>query len=475
MNTDSQERPTLMDETFLRDFYWLLQTVKIHKDNNKVLQDNAKKFINSAVRSCVDDPDVTLEIFRSRFYLREKKLIYRIMNFDLVHGMLQFFESRGLQGFRFFISVGEAPIEQVLAFARILNQAGRQENPVAWIAQQLEDEDFSWVEIVHKQDELPEEGFELREKAKRTYFYSLTAIKDVGDRIFSKRPVGIRKTKRLVQKLMDILSEDESLLLSMSTIRDFDDYTYTHSVNVAVLSLCLGKRIGLSRTAMESLGICGLFHDLGKTAISREILFKPGRLTGQEFEEIKRHPVKSVIHVLKLRTDEDLKTRIIPPIFEHHLRYDLSGYPRQHREQSQGLFGRIVAIADVFDAMTSSRVYRPVPFSPDRALGLMMEGAGKDFDPVLLKVFFNMFGVFPVGTLLELDTGEMGLAMETTEDAMQDRPIVLILVSDGKSGFKKGKTVNLEERDPHTGVFKRNIVKSLHPGSYGIQPAEFFL
>ena len=422
-----------------------------------------------------DEPNITLDIFRGRFYLREKKLIYRIVSLDLVHGMLQFFESLGLQGLRFSISVSEAPIEEILTFARIFNQAGRQENPLAWIAQQLEGEAFSWVEMVHKQDELPEEGFELRKKAKRTYFYSLAAVKDVGDRIFSRRPVGIRKTKRLVQKLMDILSEDESLLLSMSTIRDFDDYTYTHSVNVAVLSLCLGKRIGLSRIAMERLGICGLFHDLGKTAISREILFKPGKLTSQEFEEIKRHPVKSVIHAFKLHTDEDLKTRIIPPIFEHHLKYDLSGYPRQHSEKSQGLFGRILAIADVFDAMTSSRVYRPVPFSPDQALGLMMEDAGKAFDPILLKVFFNMFGVFPVGTLLELDSGEMGLAMETPEDAMQDRPIVLLLVSDGKGGFIKGKTVGLEERDTRTGLFKRNIVKSLHPGNYGIQPAEFFL
>ena len=475
MTTDSQKRPALIDETFLRNFYWLLQTVKIHQDNNKVLQDGARKFMKSAVHSCVDDPSITLETFRGRFYLKEKKLIYRILSFDLVHGMLQFFESRGLQGLRFFVTVGEAPIEQVLAFARILNQAGRQENPLAWIAQQLESDDFFWVEIVHKQNEPPEEGLELREKAKRTYFYSLAAVKDMGQKLFSKRPVGIRKTKRLVQKLMDILSEDESLLLGMSTIRDFDDYTYTHSVNVALLSLCLGKRIGLSRAAMESLGICGLFHDLGKTAISREILFKPEQLSSEEFEEVERHPVKSVIQVLKLRTDEDLKAKIIPPIFEHHLKYDLSGYPMHHRQKPQGLFGRILAIADVFDAMTSSRIYRPVPFSPDRALGMMMKGSGKDFDPILLKVFFNMLGVFPVGTLLELDTGEIGLAMETPEDAMQDRPIVLILVSDGNGGFRKGKTVNLEERDTHTGVFRRNIVKSLHPESYGIQPAEFFL
>jgi len=92
LTTDSQERPNQPEETFLRAFYWLLQTVKIHQDNNKVLQDSAREFIDSVVQSCVDDPHITFEIFRGRFYLREKKLVYRIVSFDLVHGMLQFFE-----------------------------------------------------------------------------------------------------------------------------------------------------------------------------------------------------------------------------------------------------------------------------------------------------------------------------------------------------------------------------------------------
>ena len=475
MAKDPQKIPDKPDEKFLRTFYWLLQTVKIHQDNNKVLRESAGEFVTSVVESCIDDPHTTIEVFGGRFYMREKKLIYRLESFDLVHGMLHYFETRGLQGLRLYAAVSDAPIEQVLAFARALNQAERQENPVAWIARQLEDDVFPWAEIVHNQEELPDAELELRERAKRTYFYALASVKDMGQKIFSKRPVGIRKAKRMVQNLVDLVSEDESLLLGMSTIRDFDDYTYTHSVNVAVLSLCLAKRLGLSRTALERLGICGLLHDLGKTEISREILFKPGKLSSQEFEEIEKHPVKSVSHIVKLRTDEAVKARIIPPIFEHHLKYDLSGYPRHQREKPQGLFGRILAIADVFDAMTSARIYRITPFSPDRALGMMMEGAGKDFDPILLKVFVRMLGVFPVGTLLELDTGETGLVMETPEDTLKDRPRVLILVSDGEAGFRKGKAESLAERDPHTGSFRRNIVKTLHPASYGIQPAEFLL
>jgi HD-GYP domain-containing protein (c-di-GMP phosphodiesterase class II) len=475
LNMDSQKDLDQPDENFLRTFYWLLQTVKIHKDNNKVLRECATEFVNAVIHLCADEQYLTVQVYGGRFYLWDKKVLYRMENIDLIHAMLHFFESRGLQGLRFYATLNDFPIEQVLAFARILNQAERQDSPVAWIGQQLEGNAFPWAEIVHGAEVSQKEDLELKQRARQTYFYSLASIKEIGQKISSRRPLGIRKAKRMVQNLVDLLSEDESLLLSISTIRDYDDYTYTHSVNVAILCLCLGKRLGLSRTALERLGICGLFHDLGKIEISREILLKPGRLNDQEFEEIRKHPLKSVSYIVKLPTDGDLKAWIIPPIFEHHLKYDLSGYPRPHREKPQGLFGRILSIADVFDAMTSPRIYRLKPCSPNQALGLMMEGAGKDFDPILLKVFVNMLGVFPIGTLLELNTGEIGLVIETPGETRKERPRILILEADGKGGFRKGKAASLAERDPNTGLFKRNIVKALHPTSYGIQPAEFLL
>ena len=474
VTTDAHNQLDRLDEAFIRSFYWLLQTVKIHQDNNKVLRGCAREFIKSMVQMCLDEPHMIIQVFAGRLYLSEKKLIYSMESVDLVRTVLQFFESRGLQGLRLYPTLGDAPIEQVMAFARMLNQAERQDHPVVWIAQQMEDQGFSWAEVVHS-PEIPEEDPELKEKARRTYFYALASVKEIGRKISSNQPVGIRKAKRMVQNLVDFLSEDESLLLGLSTIRDLDDYTYTHSVNVAILSLCLGKRLGLSPKALERLGICGLFHDLGKVDLSREILLKSGELNEQEFKEIKKHPLKSVIRIIKLPTDEDLKAHIITPIFEHHLRYDLSGYPRPYSAKPQGLFGRILAITDVFDAITSARIYRFTPFSPDRALGVMLERAGKEFDPLLLKVFINMLGVFPVGTVLELDTGEMGLVMDNPGETMKERPRILILVPDGKGGFRKGKTESLAEHDPRTGAFRRNIVKTFHPASYGIQPAEFLL
>jgi HD-GYP domain-containing protein (c-di-GMP phosphodiesterase class II) len=258
-------------------------------------------------------------------------------------------------------------------------------------------------------------------------------------------------------------------------MRDYDDYTYTHSVNVAILSLCLGKRIGLSRISLSHLAICGLVHDLGKMDIPKSILTKKGRLTDDEFKVMQTHPQRSLHQILKLQAPLDLKTKILLPPFEHHLKYDLSGYPKMPNKKSVSLFGRILALADVFDALTSPRIYRPEAYSPDLALNYMLKKSGKDFDPILLKVFINMLGVYPVGTLLKLDTKEIGIVTRSSNHGNCARPYITLLVQNGDGKFRKGGIVDLNEINPKTGLFERNIIRSCHPSNFGIQPADYIL
>ena len=255
----------------------------------------------------------------------------------------------------------------------------------------------------------------------------------------------------------------------------YDDYTYGHSVNVAILAMCIGKRIVLSKRSLESLGLCGLLHDLGKIEIPKSILNKPGKLTDEEFDVIKRHSINSVRLIVKIQASRNQKADILLAPFEHHLKYDLSGYPRTDRKESLSLFGRILAIADVYDAITSPRIYRPTVIPPDRALGLMWNGSGKDFDPILLKVFINMIGFYPLGTLRVLDNRKVGLVCETPEggsEAEPVRPWVILVERDGKEGYKGGRRVNLSETDPKTGDYRRRIVKSQNAVDLGIQPMD---
>ncbi len=473
-------------EQFFITFNRLVQMSKIHQDNNQILIDCSESFMTLLLQLSEEEPQVTVQIVNGRFFVQGQKLIYQRETAELIQHMLQFFQERGLEGIRFKTGQENRPHSStdVIAFIRLLNAAGKRDHPLEWLGAEMERGGYPWAEVVKKaeaeiehHEPLSEQEQRVRrqkKRARRTYACALSSIRNVAERVSVKQPVGSRKAVRIVQNMVDIIMGDEPVLLGLSTIRDFDDYTFSHSVNVAVLSMYLGKRIGLSRSSLERLGICGLFHDLGKVDISLDILHKPGRLTEEEIEEVQKHPLNTVRQVMKLKASRALKSRIIIPPFEHHMRYDLSGYPRVHRHGSISFFGNILAIADAFDAMTTPRPYQE-PYSPDRALVLMLHGSGRYFHPVLLKVFIGMVGLYPVGTLLELDSGELGLVMEPPEQSDGSLPRILLLEHDGQGGFGRGSVVDLSETDPKTGAPLRKIVKSMHPSTRGIQPAEYFL
>jgi len=475
----------LLHEEFVRTFYKLIQLAKIHEDNNQLLLECIEELMQVIARLLVDDDQITLQISRGNIYLQDEKLRYRREIDSLINNLLRYLEKRNLPGLCFFTDIQDASAKGIIEFSRILNNAKQQEDPLKWFVQQLENQGFAWAEVVYEQDASPEDQppetdpqdqvQECKEKARKSYFYALDSLKEVAEKISCQKKAGVRKSLRVIQNMVDLVMEDEPILLGLSTIRDYDDYTFTHSVNVTILSMCLGQRIGLSRTSLHHLGVCGLFHDLGKLDIPIEIINQPGKLNQSEFEEIKKHTIYSVAQIIKLHAPHDLKAKILLPPFEHHMKYDLSGYPKTNRKKPVSLFGRIITIADVFDAITSPRVYRHMAFSPDQALNIMLDGAGTDFDPILLKMFINMLGVYPIGSLLELDTGELGLVMDNDTTFDGARPMVVLLAEGGNGGYTRGGVADLTERDAESGAFRRNIVKSIHPSTRGIQPAEFLI
>lgn len=312
-----------------------------------------------------------------------------------------------------------------------------------------------------------------QKKAMRTYGYAMNSLQTLSQKLSTGRYAGIGKAVHMVQNMVDLIMDDDNVLLSLSTIRDYDDYTFTHSVNVAILAVCLGNRIGLSRTLLGRLGLSGLFHDLGKIDVPIDILNKPGKLEDEELAELQKHSLNSVRRIIRLRASYDKKAEILLPPFEHHLRYDLSGYPKTPRKKPLTLLGRIVAIADVYDAVTSQRIYRSKFLSPDQALGLMLKGSGTDFDPILLKVFINMLGVYPLGTVLKFEDGELGIVTTPPEKNKDSSELwVLLLKDNGDSTYTKRYLMSLGSWDQELCGFNRPILESCHPSELGIQPAE---
>ena len=468
------EMQSTWEEALFYELFRMIQAIRIHHDNNQLVKLCLSAFQDTMTRLNLQE-DITVLISEGRFFVQGEKIQYRKALMRLVNGMLQFFQRRALEGMRLHPAVKEVSQEDLLAFMRLLVQSEDKTDPAAWLMEQTKEDRFPWVTLV-KSDAIRRRTVEnLREKAKSTYFHAMNSVKDVAQRISYQGYAGIRKSKRMVQNMLDCLSEDEALFICLSTIKDYDDYTYTHSVNVAVLALCLGNRIGLSRNSLEHLGVCGLFHDLGKVDVPREILTKPGRLTEGEWKEMQKHPMASVMQILKLRASHEVKSKILLAPFEHHVKYNLSGYPQVDLKKDVSLFGRILQIADVYDAITSARAYRPHAHSPDQAIRHMTAGSGTDYDPILLKVFAMMMGTYPVGSLLELDTGEIGIVVDYPMETGGNYPRLILLERDEKGQMSRGQTINLAEKSRETGALQRNILRSLNPAECGVQPAKFIL
>jgi HD-GYP domain-containing protein (c-di-GMP phosphodiesterase class II) len=423
--------------------------------------------------------DISLSLFRSRFHIGEEKLRYRRDAAIVVYNMVEFFSKRNIGGVNFLNSSRDALPENIIKFTRLFNNAIRHENPYQWLEQNLREQDCLWVQIFPRQDDdaiFDSESLEDKriEKARKNYFLAIEAVKEVANKV-SQGMVGVRRCRRLAQNIVDVIKEDATLMIGLTTLKGYDDYTYAHSVNVALLATCLGKHIELSDISLEHLTICGLFHDLGKIDVPRKILFKHGALTDGEWELMKAHPVMGVRKILMLNATPSLRSRIILGPFEHHLNPDMTGYPRTLFMGHMSLLGKILRIADVYEALTAERGYRPRSFQPEEALRMMWGSVGKSFDTILLKRFIHMMGVYPIGSVVELSDGSIGLVMDYPDEAERTLPVVLRLVNDEKGGWQRGEMVYLADQINKDGSGRLKIVRGLPLAKIRINPSDFFL
>jgi HD-GYP domain-containing protein (c-di-GMP phosphodiesterase class II) len=324
------------------------------------------------------------------------------------------------------------------------------------------------------EDDLMSEA-QIRQSAKKVFFKSITHLKEVLAQEKQKHKPQVKTTRRLVQSIVNLLGHNESFMIGLTNIQNFEEYTLNHSTNVAILAICLGKRLGLEKKELLELGISAFFHDIGKLEIPRAILEKKGKLNDREKKLIEKHPQIGILKLVRLKSLSYFPVKALSVAMEHHIGVDLSGYPKYWKKTEPDLYSKIVKICDFFDALTTEREYREKDYSREEALGMMLDKTGTEFDPVLLQVFVKMVGVYPIGTLVALNTGELGIVAEINpEEAFVLRPKVK-LISDEKEKRINGEIVDLIEKDPKDGLFKRTIVKTLDPKKYDINPADYFL
>jgi HD-GYP domain-containing protein (c-di-GMP phosphodiesterase class II) len=279
----------------------------------------------------------------------------------------------------------------------------------------------------------------------------------------------------VVQGIVDQILNEETSLLGLTTIRDYDEYTFTHSVNVCIFSVALGRRLGLAKRQLYDLGLAALFHDVGKSRVPLTVLNKVEQLDDNDWRYIAAHPWLGLLTLFQLRGQQELPYRAMTVAYEHHMKCDLSGYPKNVRPRALSIFSKIVAVADGFDAATSRRAYQTEPLSPAAVLAGMRDNVRRGFDPVVVKAFINLLGVYPVGTLVVLDTFELAIvhSVNPNPDAIS-RPIVRIVSDERGNLAYPGRNVDLAEKDAD-GSFLRTIIKTENPDRYGINVGDYFV
>jgi putative nucleotidyltransferase with HDIG domain len=273
--------------------------------------------------------------------------------------------------------------------------------------------------------------------------------------------------RTIIDSLARLVGGDRTSLLALTALKKYDNYTFTHMVNVSVLAMAQARSLNLEGALLREFGFAALMHDIGKVNTPQEVLNKPDKLTKDEFDVMQRHVVDGA-HILR-RTPE--MPALAPVVaFEHHLRQDLSGYPTNIGHRTLNLCTQIVSIADVYDALRSNRVYRE-GLPSDRIKSIMGKKDDPAFNQRLLRRFINLIGLFPIGTLVRLQTEEVGVV---THEHPSDpfRPQVKLVRDRAGNPFEEPPLVNTWEPNGR-GDYTWAVVEAVDPDAAGIDPLQY--
>lgn len=452
----------------------MLRTARIHDVGNVAFQGPLGAFIETVDQIWTAEGDFEVQVVGDYLYINQNRLRVDASSYANYQYLIEEFRARGLSGFVF---TGRLTPPEVKKFARLfLDVDLKAANPYEEFSTALSK--LSVEHLVPVRTVVPAAGMvdaadmrDSRKAAKRTFYRAIEATKTVMMSTRDHRPVDLRKAKRAVQSIVDLILHEEFSIVGLTALKNHDEYTFNHCVNVSILSIAMGHRVGLPKKMLGDLGVAAILHDLGKAAIPAWVLNKPGKLTPEEWRLMTDHPVQGLKMIAKLRGLNELALRSMIVAYEHHLNSDRTGYPKLGEHlMGQTLFGRLVAIADCFDAMTAHRAYRRSPFTPYEALHYMITENREKFDPVLMRAFIHTVGMYPAGTVVLLDTNEIAVVISHNPGDVF-RPNAKV-VTDRERQRIDGAMLDLTQKAESAEGYAATIVSALNPEEYGINIAE---
>lgn len=320
-----------------------------------------------------------------------------------------------------------------------------------------------------KQEKL-EEDEDSRTVAIKLFFRAVEEVRRVLETVRVGRKINFRRLKRVVQCMVDLAMEERPTLLALVNIKAYGSRLANHLVNVGILSVALGIRLGFSKKLLGDLGIAGILHDVGCGLLPEDLAtcagseLDPGRRAALE-----EHVYKSVDILIHQRIS-DAVVKSMNVGFLHHFRYDGTGYPRTQIVKNQNLYSRIVALCDRYDELTAPSEDGKPGLPPAEAMRKLLEGSGTEFDPLVVKAFVNLLGLYPVGSLVLLSTGELATVVAPAQDPRHlDRPTVRLFAD--ASGNPADGIVDLMERDGTR--FRRSILKLFQESEVKLRLEEY--
>lgn len=460
---------------FLAALHAAIRALKLYPIANAATQKALGELHRIAGRILERDGGIEVRLVGDFFFLNDARLRLNISNFAAFSFLAQSMAGHGIGVIEIYPSVEPSEWGPFLS-AMLQDPTG--EDPFEEFNRRLAAGAVTGIVVEGEQEigRFPKTDEEAREAAKRTYFQTVNVAREVLSDARMGRAFSGRRIKRAVQSIVDQVLENETAMMGMTALREYDEYTFTHSVNVCILSVVIGQRLGLNKIQLYELGVGALLHDIGKREIDWEVTNKETGLTDEELEEVREHPTEGMLQLFSMQGVVEAPFRAMLIAYEHHMRIDQSGYPRNLRPRDPTIFSRIVAAADGFDAGTARRSYQPYPPTPGAVLSEMRDNPRRGYDPLIVRALITATGFYPPGTLVIFDTFEMGVVVEPASDPKRlHQPKARVIADAMGLHLAEPLLVDLSEVDPDTGAPHRSIIKVLDPQRYGIRVADYII
>jgi HD-GYP domain-containing protein (c-di-GMP phosphodiesterase class II) len=453
----------LFDENYLNRILVKLlaayNNVKLYGSKHNVSEKSLDELFEILSEALKQSEEFNIVLRGLHIYIMGERLKISSTNFPFIKQIVDLFKEKEIGGLK--ISRNYTKQELGTFFEQLSKEGLKYEN----LKENLASLGIMSIKILPMLVQ-PTEIVDPKKRVKQVYFETINLVKNLSTQGSLSKPSYTKFTVGVLY-LIDTLKTSESLLLGLTVVKNYDDFLYNHSVNTAILALSLGVRIGLKSKELLKLGQAALLHDIGMINIPRNILKKESLLTEEEWKIVRTHPINGFRITLDLMGLSEETAPILLSILEHQKGYDGSGYP-DFIKNGVSLYSRIIQIADFYDAVTTPRFYNPIPMSPAEAIAYLVKYSGKLFDPLLSKHFINLLGLYPMGSLVFLSTGEWGLVVGQPQDPEKLHKPVVLVIKDAEGKDQMHRTLDLSQSEIE-------IVKVESPWKYGIDPAEYLI